>query len=60
VAKKNYEAQTDKSISISFVGRVLKEGGLVKSLRKKKKGRSKYIKYPDYTLTKLGKSMMSS
>jgi len=59
VVKKNYEAQTDKSISISFVGRVLKEAGLVKSPGKKKKGRSKYMKYPDYTLTKLGKSMMS-
>ena len=32
---------------------------MVKSPGKKRKGRSKYMKYPDYTLTKLGKSMMS-
>jgi hypothetical protein len=32
---------------------------MVKSPIKKKKGRSKYMKYLDYTLTKLGKSMMS-
>jgi len=59
VVKKNYEAKTDKSVSISFVGRVLNEAGLVKSMGKKKRGRSKYMKYPDYTLTKLGKTMMS-
>ena len=59
VVKKNYEAKTDKSVSVSFVGRVLNEAGLVKSLRKKKRGRSKYMKYPDYTLTKLGKTLMS-
>jgi len=38
----------------------MKEAGVVKSPGKKKKGRSKYMKYPDYTLTKLGKSMRSS
>ena len=59
VVKKNYDAQTGRSVSISFVGRVLKEAGLVKSQGKKEKGRSKYMKYPDYTLTKLGKSLMS-
>ncbi len=37
----------------------MNEAGLVKSRGKKKRGRSKYMKYPDYTLTKLGKSMMS-
>jgi hypothetical protein len=32
---------------------------MVKSPIKKKRGLSKYMKYPNYTLTKLGKSMMS-
>ncbi|MCW3131062.1 MAG: hypothetical protein N2V75_13340 [Methanophagales archaeon] len=48
-----------KKVSKSYVDRVLKEAGMVKSPGKKKKGRSKYMKYPEYTLTKLGKSMMS-
>jgi len=38
----------------------LKEAGLVKNPGKKKKGRSKYMKYPDYILTKLGKRNCSS
>ena len=59
VVKKNYENQTGKKVSKSYVDRVLKEAGMVKSQGKKKKGRSKYMKYPEYTLTKLGKSMMS-
>ena len=42
VVKEIYEAQTDKRVSISFVDRVLKEAGLVKSPGKKKKGRNKY------------------
>jgi len=59
VVKENYEHQTEERVSKSFVDCVLKEAGLVKSQRKKKKGRSKYMKYPEYTLIKLGKSMMS-
>jgi transposase len=59
VVKKNYENQTGEEITKSYVDRVLKEAGLVRSPVKKKKGRSKYMKYPEYTLTKLGKSMMS-
>jgi predicted transcriptional regulator len=59
VVKKNYENMTGIKVSKSFVYEVLKEAGMVKSPIKKKKGRSKYMKYPDYTLTKLGKSMMS-
>jgi len=59
VVKENYENQTDKKVSKSFVDRVLKEAGMVKSPIKKKRGLSKYMKYPNYTLTKLGKSMMS-
>jgi len=60
VVKKNYEEQTGEKVSKSCVDRVLKEAGLVKSPGKKRKGRSKYMNYPDYTLIKLGKSMMSS
>lgn len=59
VIKANYEKQTGKTVSLSFVGRVLKEAGLVKTPRKKEKGRSKYMNYPKYTLGKLGKIMMS-
>ena len=59
VVKKNYENQTGEKVSKSYVDRVLKEAGMVKSPGKKRKGRSKYMKYPEYTLTKLGKSMMS-
>ena len=59
VVKKNYEKQTGEKVSKSYVDRVLKEARMVKSPGKKKKGRSKYMKYPEYTLTKLGKSMMS-
>lgn len=59
VIKDNYEKQTGKMVSKSFVGRVLKEAGLVKTPRKKEKGRSKYMNYPKYTLGKLGKIMMS-
>ncbi len=42
MVKENYEVQTDKSVSISFVGRVLKEAGVVKSPGKKKKWQNKY------------------
>ncbi len=59
VVQSNYENQTNNKISKSFVYRTLKEAGLVKSHIKKRKGLSKYMKYPQYTLNKLGKSMMS-
>ena len=59
VVWKNYEKQKHKKITKSFVDRTLKTAGLVKSPAKKKKGRSKYMKYPQHTLNKLGKSMMS-
>lgn len=59
VVKDNYEKQTGNKVSESFVGRVLKEAGLVKSPGKKKKGMSKYMKYPQHAIRKLGKSMMS-
>jgi len=59
VVRKNYENQTGEVVTKSYVDRVLKDAGLVRSPVKKKKGRSKYMKYPEYPLTKLGKSMMS-
>ncbi len=59
VVKKNYENQIGLKVSKSFVDRTLKEAGMVKSQQKKRKGLSKYMKYPQRTLTKLGKSMMS-
>ncbi|MEA1999773.1 MAG: hypothetical protein U9N61_10705 [Euryarchaeota archaeon] len=59
VVRKNYENQTGEVVTKSYVDRVLKNAGLVRSPQKKKKGRSKYMKYPEYTLTKLGKRMMS-
>ena len=59
VVKKNYENQIGLKVSNSFVDRTLREAGMVKSPQKKRKGLSKYMKYPQRTLTKLGKSMMS-
>ena len=59
VVKNNYEKQTKKSISKDFVDRTLREAGIVKSPHKKRKGVSKYMKYPQRTLNKLGKCMMS-
>jgi len=59
VVRHNYEKQTGKKISKDFVDRILREAGLVKSPQKKRKGLSKYMKYPRRTLNKLGKSMMS-
>ncbi len=43
VVKQNYENQTGKEVSKSYVDLVLKEKGMVKSQEKKKKGKSKYI-----------------
>ena len=59
VVKKNYENQIGLKVSNSFVDRTLREAGMVKSPQKKRKGLSRYMKYPQRTLTKLGKSMMS-
>lgn len=59
VVKANYENKEKQKISKSFVNRTLKEANLVKRHGKKKKGGSKYMKYPQRTLSKLGKSMMS-
>ena len=49
VVKENYEKQTGEKVSKSYVDGVLKEAGLVKSLGKRRKGRSKYMNYPEHT-----------
>ena len=59
VVQSNYEKQKHIKVTKSFVDRTLKAAGLVKTPAKKKKGRSKYMKYPQHTINKLGKSMMS-
>lgn len=59
VVKSNFENKMKQKISKSFVDRTLKEGGLIKGYNKKRKGLSKYMKYPQRNLNKLGKSMMS-
>ena len=59
IVKANFEEKHKKKVSKSFVYRTLKEKNLLKSHKKKKKGVSKYMNYPKYTLSKLGKIMMS-
>lgn len=59
VVKHNYEKRIRLKVSKSFVDRTLKDAGMVKSPQKKEKGVSKYMKYPQRTLNKLGKCMMS-
>lgn len=59
VVKSNFENKMKQRISKSFVDRTLKEGGLIKGYNKKRKGLSRYMKYPQRNLNKLGKSMMS-
>lgn len=59
VVKQNYENATGKKVSKNFIDRTLREAGIVKSPQKKRKGLSKYMKYPQRTLAKLGKCMMS-
>jgi len=58
VVQKNYNSQNEMKVSKKFVDRTLKEYKLVKTPQKKKKGRSKYMQYPQHTLGKLGKCVM--
>ena len=55
----NYNGQHEMKVSQRFVDRTLKEYKLVKTPQKKRKGVSKYMKYPQHTLNKMGKCMMS-
>ena len=59
MVKQNYENATGEKVSKNFVDRTLREAGIVKSLQKKRKSLSKYMKYPKRTLAELGKCMMS-
>lgn len=59
IVKANYENKIKQRVSKTFVDRTLKESGLIKGYSKKRKGLSKYMKYPQRSLNKLGKSMMS-
>jgi len=59
VIRNNYKKIYGEDISKWFVDFTLKESGLANSSRPKKKGRSKYMRYPVNTINKLGKIMMS-
>ncbi len=59
VVRKNYECLYGKTVNQWFVKKVLKDAELVQKRTVKKKGKSKYMKYPKYTLNKLGKILMS-
>ena len=59
VVQGNYNKSHTGKVSKSFVDRTLKEYKLVKKPQKKRKGVSKYMKYPQHTLNKMGKCMMS-
>lgn len=58
VVQANYNNSHKMKVSKRFVDRTLEEAGLVKTPQKKRKGRSKYMKYPQHTLNKLGKTVM--
>ena len=57
--KLGYNASHFEGVSKDFVDRTLREYEMVKSPQKKRKGVSKYMQYPQYTLNKLGKIVMS-
>jgi len=59
VVQGNYNKLHTSKVSKSFVGRTLKEYKMVKTPQKKRKGISRYMKYPQHTLNKMGKCMMS-
>ena len=59
VIQGNYNKLHTTTVSKSFVDRTLKEYKMVKTPQKKRKGVSKYMKYPQHTLNKMGKCMMS-
>jgi len=60
VVHANYnKSHEDNKVSKAFVDRTLKEAKMVKSPQKKRKGVSKYMQYPQYTLNKFGKIVMS-
>jgi len=59
VVMRNYEHKYGEQIKKWYVEKVLRENGLTKKRQPKVKGRSKYMQYPENTLRKLGKMVMS-
>lgn len=59
VVMRNYEHKYGNQIKKWYVEKVLRENGLSKKRQPRGKGRSKYMQYPENTLRKLGKTMMS-
>ena len=59
VVRKNYEQRYGNSVRPWFVEKVIREAGLTKGRKEKIKGKSKYMHYPSYTLSKLGKIVMA-
>lgn len=59
VVKKNYERKYGKEVKLWFVEKVLREANLTKGRKEKVRGRSKYMHYPAYTLSKLGEVVMA-
>lgn len=59
VVMRNYEHKYGNQIKKWYVEKVLRENGLSKKRQPRVKGRSKYMQYPENTLRKLGKTMMS-
>jgi len=59
VVCQNYINLYKENISEKFAERTIKEYNLQKRHQKKKRGKSKYMNYPEKTLSKSGKIMMS-
>ena len=59
VVMKNYEHKYGEGIKKWYVEKVLRESGLTTKRQPKVKGKSKYMQYPENTLRKLGKTVMS-
>ena len=58
IIEANYKKEYKKNISIWFVKETIKKAGLTDRRKKKKKGGSRYMNYPEKTLSKLGKIVM--
>lgn len=55
----NYKNKYNKNISRWFVTETLRKKGLTKRRRKKQKGGSRYMNYPEKMLSKIGKILMA-
>lgn len=60
VIRQNYEERYDSSVPLWFIKQVLRDHNMTKNSKPdKSKKRSRYMQYPEYTLRKTGKSMIS-